>query len=253
MTGRVPEHASAEELLHAIRVSKVPKVQPFAPPGPKALRLQRTIGNRATERLIHAKLRISQPQDAEEQEAERVAEDASPPLVARSELRTGSAATIQEVPAQGPSFGPRRLWSPFEEALQPVYPFEEIKRKQRMVAKWLTDNKSTLYFLTMGQLVYRVRREGPQEASTLIRLEIEEVIEDWAKREGINISVVPFPGRPLETPEVDVLERLVEMIEDGLSSIPGELSVEIRGALVKIDLGGSTIDLPIEGMKLQGG
>jgi hypothetical protein len=50
--------------------SPLPRRAPLHP----ILRLQQTIGNRAVQRLIQAKLKVSQPGDVYEQEADRVAD-----------------------------------------------------------------------------------------------------------------------------------------------------------------------------------
>src|SRR2546427_8094710 len=49
------------------QVAAIPSVQ-------RLLQLQRTIGNRAVQRLIQTKLQVSQPDDVDERETDRVAE-----------------------------------------------------------------------------------------------------------------------------------------------------------------------------------
>src|SRR6266849_1615463 len=51
-----------------------PQKRPSPPPSRGLSRLQHTLGNRGVSRLIQAKLRVSDPEDPHEREADRVAD-----------------------------------------------------------------------------------------------------------------------------------------------------------------------------------
>jgi hypothetical protein len=70
MTERAVASSQAQSTEH----SSVVRSPEYAPPGSSALRLQRSIGNRALGRFLQAKLRVGAPDDRYEHEADRVAD-----------------------------------------------------------------------------------------------------------------------------------------------------------------------------------
>ena len=75
------------------QVAAIPAVQ-------RLLQLQRTIGNRAVQRLIQTKLQVSQPDDVSEREADRVAEYVMQMPEPQAQHNTGSSGKAHGTPLQ---------------------------------------------------------------------------------------------------------------------------------------------------------
>ncbi|RIK56287.1 hypothetical protein DCC62_30550 [candidate division KSB1 bacterium] len=156
---------------------------------PEVFSLQQTLGNRATGRLIRAKLKVGQPNDQYEQEADRVAEQVTnmpAPPAGRGAATTGSAAggTVQRAAAMEED---KRFVGPHEKFDGPHEEDESIQRAEMKEEEPVQRQA--------GEEEESVQRQAGEEES-------EQVNRQPAKDEEKKIQRQPEEEQPVQAKAV---------------------------------------------------
>ncbi len=135
ITAKTPETKRGDSISHTRNINLT---KPLSSPIDHIMHLQRTIGNQAVQRLfksgaIHAKLRIGQPNDIYEQEADRVADEVmrmpDKQHIADSPLRSIADSSTSHIIDHKPSGGGQPLPEPVRAFFEPRfgYDFSQVR------------------------------------------------------------------------------------------------------------------------------
>ena len=179
------QHLARTSQSNHRRQPLVTSAQPTHSPEHPLRHLQRTIGNRAVGRLIQAKLRVSQPGDISEQEADRVAEQV---------LRMPDSGVAENAPELDETLAPRiqRLCSECDKEVQRESLVEEEKEDSDVKGNEMTRSDAR-----PGEELPGVRCDRARAADG----NLPESKSNWQQDEGLRSEIDKLSGGGESLPE----------------------------------------------------
>ena len=156
----------------------------------------------------------------------------------------------QEWTAPSPDAAPvslnmRRFEPPALPFVTPEIIRKAIEEGERPVRQWLDRNRKRANLLSIEALIVEIAKQAPGAAQKGVG-ELRYIIEDWARKNAVNLPPVSTPPHPADQPTKWANpsdSELVKAVKDVVKTAKNGVSVQAGPLITKVSVSGATAQL----------